>query len=112
MNEAITHTLKLCDKNKLLAVYMPFIKNGGIFVQTNISYPLGQPIKLVLQLPEEEMAHTVMGKVVWITPMAAQGGLPAGVGVQMEANDTNVLLRAKIENSLKGMLSVNLSYTL
>lgn len=107
MGEEITYTLNFSDKNKLLAAYMPFITNGGIFVQTNTTYPLGQPIKLFLQLPDEEREHIVIGKVVWITPAAAQGGMRAGIGVQMETNNTNALLRSQIEKSLIGMLSVN-----
>ena len=35
-------SLAVRDKNALYAAYMPFIKNGGLFVPTKKSYTLGK----------------------------------------------------------------------
>ena len=44
----------------------------------------------------------VAGKVVWITPVGAQGGKPAGVGVQFSSD--NPMARDRIETHLAGAM--------
>ena len=56
--------------------------------------------------------NTLRGIVIWITPPGAQGGKPAGVGVQF-SDDKNGHFRNKIETYLAGLLnSANPTYTL
>lgn len=74
----LNHTIR--DKAQLYAAYMPFIKNGGIFVPTTKGYALGAEVFLVLTLLEERLS--LVARVVWITPKGAQGNRTAGVGLQ------------------------------
>ena len=37
-------TLTIKDKSALYLAYMPFIKNGGLFIPTNSSYKLGDEV--------------------------------------------------------------------
>ncbi len=97
-------TLNFASKDQLLSAYMPFIKNGALFVHTNKPYQLGAEITLKIILPEDTVEYTVSGKIVWITPTAAQWGMRAGIGVRFESSPANVSLREKIEGLLVGML--------
>ncbi|WP_349617866.1 PilZ domain-containing protein [Azotobacter salinestris] len=94
--------LSIRDKSVLYASYMPFLKNGGLFIPTNKSYKLGDEIFLLLSLMDEPEKIPVAGKVVWITPHGAQGNRAAGVGVQFADGDN--VARNKIETYLAGAL--------
>lgn len=87
----------------LYLAYMPFIKGGGLFIRTNPNFSLGDPIQLAINFLNETDAHTITGKVVWITPKGAQGGKPPGIGVQFEGENNRNLCN-KIETHLAGML--------
>lgn len=87
----------------LYLAYMPFIKGGGLFVRTNPTFSLGDPIELSITFLNEPDTYTVNGKVVWITPKGAQGGKPPGIGVQFESSNSRHLCN-KIETYLAGML--------
>ena len=45
-------SLALKDKAQLYNAYMPFLKNGGIFVPTPKRYMLGDEVFLLVTLPE------------------------------------------------------------
>ncbi len=75
-------SLTIKDKSVLYAAYMPFIRNGGLFIPTNKNYKLGDEVFMLLNLMEEPEKIPVAGKVVWITPKGAQGNRAAGIGVQ------------------------------
>src|SRR5688572_31610170 len=47
-------TLTIKDKSALYLAYMPFIKNGGLFIPTNSSYKLGDEVFMVLNGRGEE----------------------------------------------------------
>ena len=60
MNEAVNPgprngilSLTIKDKSVLYAAYMPFIKNGGLFIPTNKSYKLGDEVFMLLNLMDE-----------------------------------------------------------
>ncbi|MGK0673408.1 MAG: PilZ domain-containing protein [Halothiobacillaceae bacterium] len=100
------------DKATLYASFMPFLKNGGLFLPGQNQLRMGQEIFLVLSLMNDPERIRVAAKVVWVTPPGAQGNRPAGVGVQFLEADQG-LTRAKIENYLTGMLkSEQPTYTL
>jgi type IV pilus assembly protein PilZ len=86
-------SLTIKDKAVLYAAYMPFIKNGGLFIPTSKSYKLGDELFMLLNLMDEP---------AWITPKGAQGNRAAGVGVQF--NDGDNTARNKIETYLAGAL--------
>lgn len=91
------------DKSALYAAYMPFIKNGGLFIPTNKTYQLGDEVFLLLQLMDEPDRIPVAGRVVWITPAGAEGGRTGGIGVQFSEQDKGAT-RRKIEEYLAGAL--------
>lgn len=95
-------SLTIKDKSVLYAAFMPFIKNGGLFIQTNKSYKLGDEVFMLLNLMDEPEKIPVAGKVVWITPKGAQGSRAAGIGVQFNEGDNTA--RNKIETYLAGAL--------
>ncbi len=96
-------TLTIKDKAVLYAAYMPFIKNGGLFIPTAKNYQLGDEVFLLLNLMDEVEKIPVAGKVCWITPKGAQGNRAAGIGVQF--NDDAENARNKIETYLAGSIT-------
>lgn len=95
-------SLTIKDKSVLYAAYMPFIKNGGLFIPTNKNYRLGDEVFMLLSLMEEPEKIPVAGKVIWLTPKGAQGNRAAGVGVQFNEGDNSA--RNQIETHLAGAL--------
>lgn len=96
-------SLAIKDKAVLYAAYMPFIKNGGLFIPTKKEYQLGDEVFMLLNLMEESEKIPVAGKVVWVTPKGAQGARSAGIGVQF--SDQDDVARSKIETYLAGSLA-------
>jgi len=96
-------SLTIKDKSALYAAYMPYIKNGGLFIPTNKTYKLGDDVFMLLSLMEETEKLPVAGKIVWITPKGAQGNRAAGIGVQFSELDGGAT-RNKIETYLAGAL--------
>lgn len=86
-------TLIIKDKAVLYAAYMPYIRQGGLFIPTQKQYQLGDEVFLLLNLMDEPEKLPVPGKVIWITPKGAQGNRAAGIGVQF--NDDAELARTK-----------------
>ena len=96
-------SLSIRDKSALYASYMPFIKNGGLFIPTAKPYKLGDEVFMLLTLMDSKEKLPVAGRVVWITPKGAQGNKTAGIGVQFSELDKGAT-RLKIENQLAGAL--------
>lgn len=95
-------SLTIKDKAVLYAAYMPFLHHGGLFIPTNKPYKLGDEVFMLLNLMEEPEKIPVAGKVVWVTPRAAQGNRAAGIGVQFSDQDPTA--NNKIEAYLAGTL--------
>ena len=95
-------SLSIKDKAVLYSAYMPFVKNGGLFVSTTKEYKLGDEVFLLLNVMDEPEKIPVAGKVVWVTPKGAQGNRAAGIGVQFSDQDDTA--RKIIENHLAGSL--------
>ena len=87
------------DKSALYAAYMPFIKNGGLFIPTAKKYKIGDEVFLLLTLMDSKEKLPVAGRVVWITPVCAQGNKSACIGVHFSELD-NGATRTKIETQL------------
>jgi type IV pilus assembly protein PilZ len=96
-------SLTIRDKNALYAAYMPFVKNGGLFIPTNKSYQLGDEVFMLLNLMEETDRIPVAGKIIWITPKGAEGYRSTGIGVQFSEQDGG-MTRSRIETYLAGAL--------
>lgn len=95
-------SLTIKDKAVLYAAYMPFVKNGGLFIPTPKPYKLGDEVFVLLSLMEESDRIPVAGKVIWITPKGAAGNRAAGIGIQFNEQDNTA--RNKIETYLAGAL--------
>ena len=96
-------SLTIKDVNALYAAYMPFVKNGGLFIPTNKHYNVGDEVFLLLTLMQEKDRIPVAGKIIWMTPVGAEGNRAAGIGVQFSAQDGGQA-RNKIETYLAGAL--------
>jgi type IV pilus assembly protein PilZ len=84
---------------------MPFLKHGGLFAATAQSYSLGDEVVLLVTLAEETERLSVVGKVVWISPVGAQGNRTAGIGVHFNESGDAEAARSRIENILAGTLT-------
>lgn len=96
-------SIAIRDKAVLYASYMPFLREGGLFIPTSKPYQLEDAVFMLLTLMDEAEKIPVAGKVVWITPKGAQGNRAAGIGVQFNEAD-GATARNKIETYLAGML--------
>lgn len=99
-------TLNIKDKSALYIAYMPFIKNGGLFIPTSKEYRLGDEVFMLLTLMDGAEKLPVAGKVVWVTPRGAQGKRMQGIGVQFSTQD-NGATQKKIETLLAGALGAD-----
>ena len=96
-------SLTIRDKSALYASYMPFVRNGGLFIPTTKTYKLGDEVFMLLTLMEDKEKLPIAGKIIWITPKGAQGNRTAGIGVQFSDLDKGQT-RNKIENALAAAL--------
>lgn len=94
-------------KDSLYASYMPFINNGGLFInpprgfqQEDNEFGMGAEVFILLTLLEETQRIPVAGRVVWITPHGADNGRLPGFGIAF--NDVEGVARNKIEALLAG----------
>ncbi|MGD0961458.1 MAG: pilus assembly protein PilZ, partial [Methylomonas sp.] len=46
-------SLTIKEKSALYSAYMPFVKNGGLFIPTKRDYEIGEEVFLLLSLLEE-----------------------------------------------------------
>ena len=46
-------SLTIKDRTVLYAAYMPFVRNGGLFVPTNKRYELGEEVFILLALMDD-----------------------------------------------------------
>ena len=97
-------SVAISDKAVLHESYMPFVKNGGLFIPTKKTYSLGNEVFVLLTLMDEREKIPFAGRVVWITPKGAQGNRPAGIGVQFHNDQNGTAVRNKIETYLAGAL--------
>lgn len=96
-------TITISDKTALHAAYMPFVKNGGLFIPTTKPYHLGDEVFVLLTLKDSNERLPVAGRVIWITPRGAHGNRESGIGIQFNALDKGQT-RHKIENYLGAAL--------
>ena len=99
-------SLAIKEKSALYAAYMPYVKGGGLFIPTNKSFKIGEEVFMLLSLVDDPKKLKVVGKVVWITPVA-QANRPQGIGVQFSEKDGGIEVKNKIEAILGGALKAN-----
>jgi type IV pilus assembly protein PilZ len=91
------------DKASLYSAYMPFLKNGGLFVPTEKSYQLGDETYLIITLPDSTTKHVVPGRVAWVTVRGNNGRTP-GIGVHFAGDQASNNARRRIEHLLAAAL--------
>ncbi|MCK5662938.1 MAG: PilZ domain-containing protein [Thiotrichaceae bacterium] len=97
-------SVNIPNEQMLYLSYLPFLKDGGLFIPTDKAYKLGDEIFLMLTLLQDSEKYPVPAKVVWINPKAAQGGRPAGIGVHFSGQKKDIV-RDKIESTLANKLN-------
>lgn len=100
------HIFSLVIKNELVLhkTYMPFLKNGGLFIPGEHTLQIGEKIFLLLQLINLSEQIPIAAKVVWITFAGAVGNRTPGVGVQFEDQEGEA--KIQIENLLASRLDI------
>jgi type IV pilus assembly protein PilZ len=98
-------SLSIKDRHALYNAYMPFVKGGGLFVQSTKRFKLGDEVFLLLTLMELEERLPIPGKVVWITPPGSQGNRRPGIGVQFADTPDGAHARNIIESHLANLLN-------
>lgn len=93
-------SLRFTDSATLLSAYMPSLENGGIFLPTRARYALGEPVQLLLSLPDDSPREPVSGRVVWVSPEGIAGRRVPGIGIHFAPDSQAV--RAHIEALLAG----------
>ncbi len=99
-------SLTIKDAASLYEAYMPFLAGGGLFIPTSKKYHLGDEVFIRLSLMDNPEVLPVPGRVVWITPIGAQGRKRTGIGVQF--TDSTDTVKTKIETYLAGALKSEL----
>ena len=106
-------SLAIKEKAALFAAYMPFLKNGGIFVPTNKNYRIGEEIYLILTLLDDPAKYPIAGKVAWITPAGAGNNKSQGIGVHFPDDESGKRIRLRVEDALGGALrSIRATHTI
>ncbi len=105
----INHALK--SKEELYRSYIPFMKNGGLFIPTDRRIVMGQELFVLVTLPEEKDRHPVPGIVAWWNP-SSMDMRPKGVGLHFISNPATEALRNRIEILLAGYPSDRPTYTM
>lgn len=96
-------SLSIKEKAALYAAYMPYLRNGGIFVPTTRAYQLGDDVYLILTLLDDPTRIPVAGKVVWMSP-ASGGSKTPGIVVHFPADESGLNARKRIEDALGAAL--------
>ena len=103
MDEPLTSiTVTLGNLHVLHVAYMPFLKNGGLFIPTSQKGKIGDKLTIHLNLLKEPSV-SFTASVVWITPEGSQGNRVPGFGVAFE-DDIAEAMREKIETALLGKI--------
>jgi type IV pilus assembly protein PilZ len=97
-------SLNINSKSALYAAYMPFLKNGGIFIPTTRSYGIGDEVFMLLALMNDLSKLPIAGTVVWIMPPRAQNNKAQGIGVHFKSDESGVEAKRRIEALLGGVM--------
>ena len=98
-------SITITDKKELYRCYMPFIKNGGLFIPFNDEvgpnqvFP-GQNILIIFSMLENRAKTPINGKVVWIS----KGGPQKGYGVTLGDSPPMKALKENIEINIADMV--------
>ena len=97
----LPYTVK--DLRQLQHSYMPFIQNGGLFINVDQEYKMGDEFFLLLPLLDETEQIPLAVRVVWLAGKEVKAPHKPGIGVQF--TDIENAAKNKIETYLAGLLS-------
>lgn len=99
----IPFNIEFRSEHDLYIAYMPFLKEGGLFIRTAQHYELGSEVEINVLLPDSLEPSLIKGEVCWVTPIGAQNGTPAGIGVTFIDDPDKI--RHQIEQVIARQLS-------
>lgn len=99
LSKSAVMSLAYRDRASLYAAYMPFLKNGGIFVPSTRPCELGDEVFLLLTLMQDDTRYPVAGTVAWITPEGSARHT-AGIGIRFPEDESGARVRRRIEELL------------
>jgi type IV pilus assembly protein PilZ len=91
--------LRFKNVNQLYKSFMPWLKNGGLFIPTNKRFEMGQEVLLMVNLPEMIDKLPAAGVVAWVCPKDVTGHNKPGVGIEF-TDEEGFALRLRIEGML------------
>lgn len=97
-------SLNLKDKSLIYSAYMPFIKNGGLFIPTSRTFNVGDEVFILVRLLDEVERLPITAKVVWVTPDQSENRKPKGVGFQFDQAD-----KGFAKNQIEQLLGSNIN---
>lgn len=95
--------LRFKTLGQLYKSYMPWFKNGGIFIPTTRRFQMGQEILMMVILPETTEKLPAAGIVSWVSPHNSTGHKKQGVGVEF-TDEEGIALRYRIDGLLREQL--------
>ena len=99
------------DIHALYQSYMPFVKNGGVYVATPRRYELGAEVFVLITFPQGNERMPAMGKVVWVNRTGSVSR-PSGIGIQFSDTQENFAVRDRIETLIAGTSSDTPTFTM
>lgn len=102
---ALRLTAQFRDNLGLAQAWMPFIKNGALFVPSAQRPALGDAAFVLVTLESTGQRYAVSGKVVWLSALSPEPGQVAGVGIQFGEDDVSRNLVSQIQALLGNMQS-------
>ncbi|MBT6042936.1 MAG: pilus assembly protein PilZ [Gammaproteobacteria bacterium] len=90
--------LHISDVHILENIYMPYIKNGGLFVPADTDAAIGDQVFLMITLFDHATKIAIDATVIWITPKHTQENKVQGFGVSF--NDVRNKFKNKLESAL------------
>ena len=91
------------DTLSLAQAWMPFIRNGALFVPTASRPSLGDPVFVLINLEFLGQRHAITGTVVWVSAQTPESGAAAGIGVAFPDDETGRKLVSQITDSIGNM---------
>jgi type IV pilus assembly protein PilZ len=85
--------------NQLYMSFMPWLKNGGLFVPTSKRFEMGQEVLMMVILPGTTDKYPATGVVAWACPKDVTGHNKPGVGIEFTDQD-GLALRLRVEGML------------
>lgn len=91
-------SLKLKDQQSIYASYMPYVKGGGLFLETTKPHALGDDVFVLVEFMDQSEPIPVAAKVVWLAPSGSSVYRP-GIGVQLGEDNRELMNRIETQIS-------------